>query len=65
MGVIEFKDVGKIFGPRETGFHALQNIDLEIRDKEFVASADVAKTNVQPGLLPLHISLMPDVVFLI
>lgn len=37
MGVIQFNDVGKIFGPRETGFHALQNIDLEIRDKEFVA----------------------------
>lgn len=37
MGVIQFNDVGKIFGPRDTGFHALQNIDLEIRDKEFVA----------------------------
>ena len=37
MGVIEFKNVEKIFGPRATGFRALQDINLEIRDKEFVA----------------------------
>jgi len=37
MGVIQFKDVGKVFGPRASGFVALQDIDLEIRDKEFVA----------------------------
>ncbi|WP_439560474.1 ABC transporter ATP-binding protein [Roseinatronobacter sp.] len=37
MGVIEFQNVDKVFGPRETGFRALQDINLEIRDKEFVA----------------------------
>jgi len=37
MGVIEFKNVEKVFGPRATGFRALEDINLEIRDKEFVA----------------------------
>ena len=37
MGVIQFKNVGKIFGPKESGFVALKDINLEIADKEFVA----------------------------
>ena len=30
MGVIEFKNVEKVFGPRATGFRALEDINLEI-----------------------------------
>ena len=37
MGVIQFKNVGKVFGPKESGFVALKDINLEIADKEFVA----------------------------
>lgn len=37
MGVIQFKDVGKIFGPHDKGFVALKDINLEIAEKEFVA----------------------------
>ena len=37
MGVIRFDDVGRIFGSKTAGFVALQNIELEIGDKEFVA----------------------------
>jgi len=37
VGVIRFDDVGKIFGSKTKGFVALQNIDLEIGDREFVA----------------------------
>lgn len=37
MGVIRFDNVGRVFGPATSGFVALKNIDLEIRDKEFVA----------------------------
>lgn len=37
MGVIQFKNVGKIFGSKESGFVALKDINLEIADKEFVA----------------------------
>lgn len=37
MGVIQFKNVGKVFGPKESGFAALKDINLEIADKEFVA----------------------------
>ncbi len=37
MGVIRFDDVGRVFGSKTSGFVALQNIDLEIGDKEFVA----------------------------
>jgi NitT/TauT family transport system ATP-binding protein len=37
MGVIQFKDVGKVFGPQDKGFVALKDINLEIAEKEFVA----------------------------
>jgi len=37
MGVIRFDNVGRVFGPANSGFVALKDIDLEIRDKEFVA----------------------------
>lgn len=37
MGVIEFKNVEKVFGHRDTGFRALEDINFEIKDKEFVA----------------------------
>ncbi len=37
MGVIKFKSVGKVFGPRDSGFVALKDINLEIADREFVA----------------------------
>ncbi len=37
MGVIQFSKVDKVFGPRATGFRALEDINLEIRDKEFMA----------------------------
>ncbi|MEH6749771.1 MAG: ABC transporter ATP-binding protein [Paracoccaceae bacterium] len=35
--MIQFKNVGKVFGPKESGFMALKDINLEIADKEFVA----------------------------
>ncbi|MDM7969143.1 MAG: ABC transporter ATP-binding protein [Paracoccaceae bacterium] len=35
--MIQFKNVGKVFGPKESGFVALKDINLEIADKEFVA----------------------------
>ncbi|MFN3824461.1 MAG: ABC transporter ATP-binding protein [Pseudorhodobacter sp.] len=37
MGVIRFDNVGRVFGPAASGFVALKEINLEIRDKEFVA----------------------------
>jgi NitT/TauT family transport system ATP-binding protein len=37
MGVIRFDDVGRVYGAKGSGFVALQNIDLTIADKEFVA----------------------------
>ena len=37
MGVIRFDNVGRVFGPAGSGFVALKDIELEIRDKEFVA----------------------------
>ena len=37
MGVLRFEDVGRIFGTKAKPFVALKDIDLEVRDKEFVA----------------------------
>jgi ABC-type Fe3+/spermidine/putrescine transport system ATPase subunit len=37
MGVIRFDDVGRTFGSNAKAFVALKDIDLEVRDKEFVA----------------------------
>jgi NitT/TauT family transport system ATP-binding protein len=37
MGVIRFDGVGRTFGPKGKGFVALQDIDLTIADREFVA----------------------------
>ena len=37
MGVIQFKNVGKVFGHQDRGFVALKDINLDIADKEFVA----------------------------
>jgi NitT/TauT family transport system ATP-binding protein len=37
MGIIRFDNVGRVFGAKAKPFVALQDIDLEIRDKEFVA----------------------------
>jgi len=36
MGSIRFEQVGKVFGARD-GVKALEDIDLEVREKEFVA----------------------------
>ncbi len=37
MGSISFRKVDKVFGPAAGGVKALDSIDLEIADKEFVA----------------------------
>ncbi len=37
MGVIRFDNVGRVFGAAASGFVALKDINLEIRDKEFMA----------------------------
>jgi NitT/TauT family transport system ATP-binding protein len=37
MGVIRFDNVGRVFGSKAKPFVALKAIDLEVRDKEFVA----------------------------
>lgn len=37
MGVIRFENVGRVYGSQSKGFVALQDVNLEIADKEFVA----------------------------
>lgn len=37
MGVIRFKNVGRVFGSSAKPFVALEHIDFEVRDQEFVA----------------------------
>ncbi|TPW26257.1 ABC transporter ATP-binding protein [Pararhizobium mangrovi] len=37
MGAIRFDNVGKVFGRANSGFAALEAVDLDIREREFVA----------------------------